>query len=135
MILNLSRILHPHFSPSDSIRTISSLFVSDNALHISIISLVSISATSHRHLSMCQFTIHIDACQCIFIEFLLIRKGSCSSHDPSKSFLMMPLYSYFIFFFQIIQHAVLNHSFQLHSPNYYPRCNSLFLCKLEHASL
>ncbi len=47
---------------------------------------------------------------------------------------MMSLYNDFIFLFQIIQHVVLNHPFHLHSPNYYPRCNFLFFCKLEHAS-
>ena len=43
-------------------------YVSDNALHISIMSLVSIFATSHRQSSIYQITIHIDACQCVFIE-------------------------------------------------------------------
>ena len=46
----------------------------------------------------------------------------------------MSLYNNFKFLFQIIQHVVSNHSFHLHSPHYYPRCNFLLFCKLEHAS-
>lgn len=47
----------------------------------------------------------------------------------------MVLYSYLIFFLQIIQHAVLDHSFQLHPSNYYPRSNSLSFCKLDYTFL
>ena len=42
--------------------------VSDNALHISIISFASIFATSHRQSSIYQITLRIDACQCVFIQ-------------------------------------------------------------------
>ena len=59
-----------------------------------------------------------------------VQTHSSSPYDQETA-----LYRYFIFLFQIIQHAVFNHSFQLHSSNYYPRRNPLIFCKLKYAIL